>query len=225
MNEPISPESSPTDRSSRRDVAESQRRRRWLIGGAAVVVVAAIVVAVVLVAGGSDDSSTKTATSTPQTSAAPLTAPPSTTNGAKPLAGGICSGQQLEGTQMSSGVIGNNQVGVFAFSNQSKTSCTLKGVAKVALVDADGKPLTSTTTTGGGAVPADLTEQDVTLDPGTQASLVLSWVPIGSGCAQVHSVEFTMPSSKGAVTVDTQFTACNSGALNISPMQSGVVKG
>lgn len=223
MTDPSTP-----DRATLREQAHRERRRRWLIGGAVVVVVAAIVVGVVVVAGGSDDSSSSKPTASSggsATSGAALTTVAPTTNGAKPLAGGVCSGDQLAGTQVSSGLSGSNQVAVFAFSNQSKTRCTVNGAAAVTLLDASGKKVPSSTTTGGGAVPTNLTPQDVSIDPGAQASLVLTWVPIGSGCSQVRTIEFTMPESKGAVKVDTQFNACNSGALNISPMQPGVVSG
>jgi hypothetical protein len=213
------------DRSTRRQAAS--RRRRILVGALAVVVVAAIVVGVVLVAGGSDSDDDSATGTTARGTGSELTTVAPTTNAAKPLEGGICSGDQLIGEQVSSGLSGTTQIGVFAFTNQSKTSCTVNGSVTVQLLDDDGKDLPTTVTTGGGAVPADLAAAEVTIEPGGQASVVMSWAPVAgpndtAGCSEAKAMDVVMPESKGAIKLDVRMNVCAGGALNISPVQPGV---
>jgi len=215
-----------TDRSARRHAAT--RRRRILIGVVAVVVVAAVVVGVVLVAGGSDsgDKNDATASTAAGGGGTALTTVAPTTNAAKPVKGGICSGKQLVGEQVSSGLNGITQVGVFLFTNQSQTECTVNGSVAVQLLDENGKDLPTTVTTGGGAVPADLAASEVTLAPGGQASVVMTWspleIPASPGCSDSRAMKVTMPESEGAVKVEARMKVCANGALNISPVQAGV---
>jgi len=221
MNDQSRPEH--TTRTDRREQATHRRRRRWFLVGAVVVVVALVAGGVVLLTGGSDDS-----TATPPTS--PTTKPGSATvpttspvNDAKPVNGGVCSAEQVIGAQAGSGLSGTNQIAVFTITNNSTNPCTLSGSPTLALVDADGNALPTTVTEGGGAVPADLTLQAVNLDPGAQASFVVTWAPVGNGCENASSVKVTLPNSKGTVKIDASNTVCAAGAVNVSPIQPGVV--
>ena len=189
------------------------------------VLVAAAVVVVLVVSGGSDSNDTASGTTVPKSGAEITTVVP-TTNGAKPVSGGICSGKQLVGDQSSSGLSGTTQTGVFVFTNQSKTECTVNGSVTVQLADENGKDLPTNVTTGGGAVPASLTASEVTLAPGGQASVVMSWSPIAvaatPGCSDAKQIKVTMPGSDSAVKIDTRMNVCANGALNISPVQTGI---
>lgn len=215
------------DRVARR---AASRRRRWYVIGAVVAVVAVVVVAVVLLAGGDDDDGSDRASGSdsPTTTVAAAPGAPPPTNDAEPLETGVCSSDQLVAERPSIGLAAQTSVAVFAVTNRSETPCTLNGIPALAIVAADGDQPT-VVTEGGGAIPPELVAQEVTLEPGGQASFQASWVSVpgpGSGdatCSKGDALRVAPPDSDGGVRVEGRITACFGGSINVSPFQPGVL--
>jgi hypothetical protein len=209
-----------------------------LIALGAVIVVAVVAVGAVLLLSGDDSddggnqASSGTAAPGGETTAPDVTtateAPTTTTNDRQPLPSGVCRAGQLTGARAVAGLVVQTQTAVIALTNTSENACRLNGVPGLTITGADGDQPTAATP-GGGAVPPELVAQDVTLEPGGQASFFMSWIPVAgpgsgdAGCSKGDALKVAPPESNGDVSVDMRITACFGGAINVSPVQPGVI--
>jgi hypothetical protein len=231
------PEPVPDTRHDRATRRATTRRRRLIALGAVIVVAVVAVGAALLLSGddsddGGNQASSGTAapggeTTTPDGTAA-TEAPTTTTNDRQPLPTGVCRAGQLSAARTVAGLVAQTQTAVIAFTNTSENACKLNGVPGLVIASPDGDQPTAVTE-GGGAVPAELVAQEVTLEPGGQASFFMSWVPVAgpgsgdAGCSKGDSLKVAPPESNGNVSVAMRITACFGGAINVSPIQPGVI--
>ena len=225
------------DRAARRGTV----RRRRLIALGAVIVVAAIAVGAVLLLSGDDSDdggggAQAAGTTSPEGDAtapdetATTNAPTTTTNDRQPLPTGVCRVGQLTAQRALAGIVVQTQTAVIAFTNTSENACTLNGAPGLTISAADGDQPT-VVTEGGGAVPPELVAQEVTLEPGGQASFFASWVSVAgpgsgdAGCSKGDALKVAPPESNGDVRADMLITVCFGGSINVSPIQPGVIAG
>ena len=217
---------------SRRDRRSDRRRRTLLIVGAVVLVLAVVVAVVVLASGGSDNKKTATTgTTTPSgstvtTRAGGTTATTRASDATATTAGppgGPCKAADVDGAMAGSTVRGTNAVSVVSVTNTGKRTCTINGYPGVALLGPNNAKVQTTVAQGGGGVPAGLTAQAISLDPGAKASFVISWDQVSGTCADVRSFDVTLPGDSKVSNVQSSVTVCGNGAVNVSPFQPGTV--
>ena len=166
-----------------------------------------MVLAVLLVGGffltrGGDDESAQTATrptadttasgSAPPTTGAATTPTTGTTATTEARPGGPCKPENLSAAVVTSAVRANGSVRVVALTNSGRRSCTLEGYPGLQLTGLEGEALTAQVTQGGGAVPAGLGVQTVTVQPEARASFVMAW-DRGGSCLSVQSLGILLP--------------------------------
>jgi len=195
------------------------------VGVVVLVLVGAGIVA--LASGGDDDGGQatggkgtgSTATTGGQTTETTRRDTPATTAG-RP--GGPCKAADMTTRVSGSTIRGSSQVVIVALDNTGGRQCTVTGAPSLAFFGLDGRALTVTATEGGGAIRPELTAKEVSIEPGGQASFMMSWSPIGSGCLDVRSFQVTLPGDSKASKVDSSVTVCNR-TVNYSPIQAGVI--
>jgi hypothetical protein len=116
---------------------------------------------------------------------------------------------------------------VFAVILKSKgATCTLKGFAKLRLLDAAGA-LPTKVKHGGPAILKQPVKR-VTLGPGKKATILVAYedVPVGNetSCANGTQLAVTPPHDSGVLIVNVGTTACGGGRLWESPVLAGVVQ-
>lgn len=214
---------------SRRDRRERRRRTTWIVIAAIVVVVAVVAGIVALTSGGDGNdeqaSTTRdtTASTTETTGGGSSTTPktdatPSTTAG-RP--GGPCKAADFTANPGSSTVRGPNQVVVVILDNTGGRQCTMNGYPGVEALGSDGKPVGATVAQGGDGIPAELTPQAVTVDPGGKASFVMAWNPVTGTCLDVRSFDITLPGDSKTIPFKSSVNVCD-GGIRVSAIQSGV---
>lgn len=197
--------------------------------GVAVVLVALVAVGFVVTRGGDDESAqTATRPAGPSTGTGPVT-PTSTDSSATtsvtpttdPRPGGPCKPANLSAAVVTSAVRAAGSVRVVALTNGGKRSCTLEGYPGLQLTGLEGEALTAQVAQGGGAVPAELGVQTVTVEPGSRASFVMAWDRTGS-CLSVGSLGITLPNESDPVKLDSLQSICGNGTVYVSPFQPDV---
>lgn len=116
---------------------------------------------------------------------------------------------------------------VFAVILRSKgETCTLKGFAKLRLLDAAGALPTKVRHRGLAILNQPV--KRVTLGPGKRATILISYedVPVGNetSCPTGTALAVTPPHDSGVLKVRVKTFACGGGTLHESPVLAGVVQ-
>jgi hypothetical protein len=110
----------------------------------------------------------------------------------------------------------------FALRNTGSTPCPLTGYPEIQLVGAGGVKLTTTSVHGGGASFTDFPPATVNLAGGATAyfNMGFSDVPTGaeSSCPTATALQATLPGTSTPLPVPGQYTVCNAGTVNVSPI-------
>ncbi len=162
-------------------------------------------------------STTTTAGSSPGTTT--TTAPTTASTTSTPAKG--CAGPIAISVVGSQGAAGTSEV-TFALRNNGATSCPLTGYPEIQLLGAGGVKLTTNSVHGGGASFTDFPPATVNLAGGATAyfNMGFSDVPTGgeSSCPTATALQVTPPGASAALQVPGQYTVCNSGTVNVSPV-------
>jgi hypothetical protein len=107
--------------------------------------------------------------------------------------------------------------------NTSTVTCTLFGYPGGLLLDGSGNPLPTTVVRGGSYhFTSSISPTTVTLAPGTTAyfNIGFSDVPTApaTSCPTSASLEVTPPDDVNHLTITAQWTVCNQGTLDVSPV-------
>lgn len=119
------------------------------------------------------------------------------------------------------GAAGTNEV-TFALTNIATTACPLYGYPGIQLIGAGGSQLSTTTLRGGGLSFLSFAPASVSVAPGATAYFNMSYSDVVSGtetsCPTTTAVKVIAPNSTIQLSVAGQFTVCNSGTVNVSPV-------
>jgi hypothetical protein len=110
------------------------------------------------------------------------------------------------------------------FTNKSNTVCTLFGFPGAVMLDAQHNAIpTKALWETSSYTFQNQQKQTVTLHPGGSAYFAVAWsdVPVGSEttCPTSAYLSVTPPNTFSVLTIADQINACNSGSLDISPVE------
>ncbi|MGH9018793.1 MAG: DUF4232 domain-containing protein [Acidimicrobiales bacterium] len=174
-----------------------------------------------------------TACSSPKSAAPPTTSAPSSTAAAghgttttttptttttQPGCSGTNYTLALYGTE---GAAGTKEV-TFTLRNNSSVTCTLFGYPGVALLGAGGALLATNSVRGGTESFTDMAPAEVTVAPGASAYFNIGYSDVTTGtessCPTTTGIQVIPPDTTTELKAAGQFTVCNGGTVDISPV-------
>jgi hypothetical protein len=160
------------------------------------------------------------------TSGAPTTTRPAPVTTTVPLSTTTttpgCSGTNYSlsvlGTE---GAAGTNEV-TFGLRNTASVPCPLFGYPGLQLLGADGANLATNEVQGGGLSFTNFARADVSVAPGATAYVNIGYSDVTTGtessCPTATAIQIIPPNTTTELKVSGQFTVCNGGTVNVSPV-------
>jgi len=139
-----------------------------------------------------------------------------------------CRSANLALTMGSQSAAAGSASAVFVLTNEGSSSCSLYGYPGMQMLDASGQPIPTIVVRGGGDAATRAKPSSVVLQPQAQASFVAYWgeVPVGAetSCPASAKLEVTAPDDYHYLVIAATLAPCSSGTINVSPVQSGVLR-
>jgi hypothetical protein len=183
-------------------------------------VVTAIVAAVALAGCSSPtQSATSTTTTTTTTTNATTTAPVVTTT--TTTVPGCTGANYILSVLGTEGAAGTNEV-TFGLRNTSSATCVLFGYPGVELLGPDGAAIATNDVRGGGESFTNFPAANVSVPTGASAYFNIGYSDVVSGgessCPTTTGIQVIPPNTTVELKVAGQFTVCNAGTVDVSPM-------
>jgi hypothetical protein len=142
-----------------------------------------------------------------------------------------CTGKELELTEVSAEMNGNDHTVKFAFVNKGPEACRIGGYPSIDLLDEENQPLATITVEQTGkqtldaqtgpatAIPdASAGSPQIVLDPHGEAYFGVSWTT-GDDCPVVSKFGLTAPDTAESYTVSRPIRVC-SGRVHVTALRS-----
>jgi hypothetical protein len=160
-------------------------------------------------------------TSRPTTSTKPApvtTTVPLSTTTTTPACSGANYILSVLGTE---GAAGTNEV-TLGLRNTATVACALFGYPGVQLFGANGANLDTNEIEGGGLSFTDFPRENVSVAPGATAYFNIGYSDVTTGtessCPTASGIQIIPPNSTTELRAAGQFTVCNGGSVNVSPV-------
>jgi hypothetical protein len=167
---------------------------------------------------GSSSPTTSATTTTTVPSAASTTLTPPTTSTTVPGCTGSNYALSLLGSQ---GAAGTTEV-TFGFRNTSSATCPLFGYPGFELLGPNGHAIATNAVRGGNKSFTDFAPVHVSVGPGATAYFNIGFSDVTTGtessCPTATGVQAIPPNTTAQLVVSGQFTVCNGGTVDISPV-------
>lgn len=155
---------------------------------------------------------------TPSTSTPSIASTQTTTTTTTPPR---CTVSQLSVRQTSSNGAAGSIGLTYAFTNISRSTCSLFGYPGMLMLNASGKPLPTTVVRAPSVVVPSVAEHTVVLAPNAIASFYAGYSDVSaSSCPQASRLEVTPPNDYDHLVISTAIAPCR-GRINVSPVFAG----